>query len=60
MDGETKTFHDKAKFTQYLSTNPTLQVIVEGNFQHKEGNCTLAKSRELIFQQTQKMTATQL
>ena len=25
IDGETKIFHDKNKFTQYLSTNPVLQ-----------------------------------
>jgi hypothetical protein len=25
IDGETKVFHDKTKFTQYLSTNPALQ-----------------------------------
>jgi hypothetical protein len=25
IDGETKVFHDKTKFTQYLSMNPTLQ-----------------------------------
>jgi hypothetical protein len=24
IDGETKVFHDKTKFTQYLSTNPAL------------------------------------
>jgi hypothetical protein len=27
IDGETKVFHDKTKFTQYLSTNPALQRI---------------------------------
>jgi hypothetical protein len=25
IDGETKVFHDKTKFTHYLSTNPALQ-----------------------------------
>jgi hypothetical protein len=30
IDGETKIFHDKAKFTQYLSKNPALQRIVDG------------------------------
>jgi uncharacterized membrane protein len=25
IDGETKVFHDKTKFTQYHSTNPALQ-----------------------------------
>jgi hypothetical protein len=28
IDGETKVFHDKAKFTHYLSTNPALQKII--------------------------------
>jgi hypothetical protein len=30
IDGETKVFHDKTKFTQYLSTNPALQRIIKG------------------------------
>jgi hypothetical protein len=30
IDGETKIFHDKAKFTQYLSTNPALHRIIDG------------------------------
>jgi hypothetical protein len=30
IDGETKVFHDKTKFTQYLSTNPSLQRIIKG------------------------------
>ena len=30
IDGETKVFHDKNKFTQYLSTNPALQRIFKG------------------------------
>jgi hypothetical protein len=31
IDEETKTVHDKNKFTQYLSTNPALQRIIDGN-----------------------------
>jgi hypothetical protein len=27
-DGETKVFHEKTKFTYYLSTNPALQKII--------------------------------
>jgi hypothetical protein len=27
IDGETKVFHNKTKFTHYLSTNPALQMI---------------------------------
>jgi hypothetical protein len=30
IDGETKVFHDKTEFTQYLSTNPALQRIIKG------------------------------
>ena len=44
IDGENKIFHDKTKFTQYLSTNPALQRIIKGKFQHKEGNYTLEKA----------------
>jgi hypothetical protein len=36
IDGETKVFQDKYKFTQYLSTNPALQRIIKGKLQHKE------------------------
>jgi hypothetical protein len=28
IDGETNVFHDKTKFTQYLSLNPALQRII--------------------------------
>jgi hypothetical protein len=38
IDRETKVFHDKTKFTQYLSTNPALQRIIKEKLQHKEGN----------------------
>jgi hypothetical protein len=41
IDGEIKVFHDKTKFTQYLSTNPALQRIIMGKHQHKDGNYTL-------------------
>ena len=36
IDGETKIFHGKTKFTQYLSINPDLQRIMDGKCQHKE------------------------
>jgi hypothetical protein len=36
IDGETKIFHDKTKFTQKLSTNPALQRMEDGKLQHKE------------------------
>ena len=47
IDGETKVFHDKTKFTQYLSMNPALQRIIKGKLQHKEGNYALEKARNL-------------
>jgi hypothetical protein len=45
-DGESNIFHDKTKFTQYLSINPALQRIIDGKHQHKEGNYTLEKARK--------------
>jgi len=30
INGETKIFHDKNKFTQYLHTHPALQKIIDG------------------------------
>jgi hypothetical protein len=33
---ETKVFHDKTKFTQYLSTNPALQRIITEYNQYKD------------------------
>jgi hypothetical protein len=38
IDGETKIFHDKTKFTKYLSTNPVLERMIDGKHQHKERN----------------------
>jgi hypothetical protein len=43
---ETKIFHDKTKFTQYLSSNSALQRIVDGKHKYKEGNYTLEKGRK--------------
>ena len=47
IDGETKVFHDKTKFTHYLSTNPALQRIIteKKNKQYKDGNHALEKTR---------------
>jgi hypothetical protein len=36
IDREKKIFHDKTKFTQYLSTNPALQRLLDGKHHHKE------------------------
>jgi hypothetical protein len=46
IHGETKVFHDKTKFTQYLSMNPALQTIMNGKHQYKDGNYTLEKARK--------------
>jgi hypothetical protein len=46
IDGETKIFHDKTKFTQYLSMNPALQRIIKGKLQNKRGNYILLKARK--------------
>jgi hypothetical protein len=46
IDGDSKIFHDKTKFTQYLSTNPALQRIIDGKCQYKEGNYTLEEARK--------------
>jgi hypothetical protein len=46
IDEETKVFHDKTKFTQYLSMNTALQRIIKEKHQHKDGNYTLEKARK--------------
>ena len=48
IDGETKVFHDKTKFTHYLSTNPALQRIIteEKKKQYKNRNHVLEKARK--------------
>jgi hypothetical protein len=46
IDGETKVFHDKTKFTQYLSTNPALQRIITEKKQYKDGNHALEQTRK--------------
>jgi hypothetical protein len=46
IHGETKIFHEKNKFTQYLSTKPALERIIDGKHQHKKGNYTLEKPRK--------------
>ena len=46
IDGETKVFYDKTKFTQYHSTNPPLQRIIKGKLQRKDGNYVLEKARK--------------
>jgi hypothetical protein len=46
FDGETKEFHEKAKFTQHLSMNPALQRIRKRKHQQKDRNYALEKSRK--------------
>jgi len=49
IEGETKTFHDKTKFMQYLSTNPTLQRIINGETQQKEASYSLQKAKSNVL-----------
>jgi hypothetical protein len=59
IDEETKLFHDKSKFTQYLFTNPALQRLIKGKCT-QGGNLHPRKSKKVIFlQQTQKKIAIQ-
>jgi hypothetical protein len=48
IDGDTKVFHDKTKFIQYLCINPALQRIIKGKQkqkQRKDSNNTLEKAK---------------
>ena len=45
IDGENRVFHDKTKFTQYLSMNPVLQRVTEKK-KYKDGNHFLEKARK--------------
>jgi hypothetical protein len=42
----TKVFHNKTKFTHYLSTNPALQRIITEKYQYKDRNHALEKARK--------------
>jgi hypothetical protein len=46
IDGETKVFHDKTKFTHYLTMNQALQRIIMGKPQQRDGKYTLEKARK--------------
>jgi hypothetical protein len=46
IDGETKVFHDKTKFTHYLSMNPALQRIITEKKNYKDRNYALEKARK--------------
>jgi hypothetical protein len=47
IDGETKVFHDKTKFTHYLYMNPAFQRVITGKKkqQYKDRNYALEKAR---------------
>ena len=46
IDGETKVFHDKNKFTHYLSTNAALQRIITEKKQYKDRNHALEQAKK--------------
>jgi hypothetical protein len=51
IGGKTKVFHNKTKFTHYLSTNPALQRILtekkrKKKKQYKDGKHALEKARK--------------
>ena len=54
LDGEAKVFHNRTKFTYYLSTNPTLQRLITETKQKKiQGQKpSPRKSKKVIPQQT--------
>jgi hypothetical protein len=52
IDGETKVFHDKAKFTQYLSTNPALQKDNKRKTPTQRWKIHPRKGKKVILQQT--------
>jgi hypothetical protein len=55
IHGEIKVFHDKNKFTHYLSTSLVLQRIIT---EKKLQGWKPRNSKKVILQQTQKKTAT--
>ena len=52
IDGETKVFHDKTKFTHYLSTNPALQRLITEKKPIQEREQCPRKNKKVIPQQT--------
>jgi hypothetical protein len=52
IDGETKVFHDKNKFTYYLSTNPGLQKIITEKRKKLGREPCPRKNKKAIPQQT--------
>ena len=54
IDGETKVFHDKTKFTHYLPMNPALQRIIKEKKPIQERKPCPRKSKKVILQKTKK------
>jgi hypothetical protein len=52
LDGETKVFHNRTKFTHYLSTNPALQRIITEKKKIQGWKPRPRKSKKVIPQQT--------
>ena len=52
LDGETKVFHNKIKFTHYFSTNPVLQGIISEKKPIQGQKPHPRKSKKVILQQT--------
>ena len=46
IDGGNKIVHDKTRFTQYISTNPALQKVLEGKQQPKEAHFTHTQKKK--------------
>jgi hypothetical protein len=53
IDVEIKVFHDKPKFTQYLSMDPSLQRIIKRKHQHKYLNLVFKCKSERIQKYTE-------
>jgi hypothetical protein len=58
IHGETKVFHDKTKFTHYLSTNPALQRIITEKKTIQGWKPRPRKSKKVIPHQTKNKTVT--
>jgi hypothetical protein len=52
IDGEKKVFHNKTKFTHYLSMNPALQRIITRKIPIPKQRRHPRKSKKVILQQT--------
>jgi hypothetical protein len=51
IDGETKVFHDRTKFTHYLSMNPALQRIIKEKKPIQGWKTRPRKCKKVILQQ---------